>query len=271
MTGLPPPTTGADHPAGPAYAQLAAAYFPPAAGDVPAPLPDPASADDVLLRLAGVGKTYASGSLQVEALRGVDLSVSTGDYLAIMGPSGSGKSTLMHIIGCLDVPTTGNYWLAGEDVSGMGEQQLAMVRNARIGFVFQQFNLLPSLAAWRNVELPLVYAGVSRPERRRRAVEALTRVGLADRIDHRPSELSGGQQQRVSVARALVTEPDLILADEPTGNLDSASTGDVLALLRELHEQGRTIVLITHEHDVADQAQRVVVMRDGRLESEVSR
>ena len=222
--------------------------------------------DDVLLRLAEVRKTYASGSLQVEAVRGVDLTVRVGDYLAIMGPSGSGKSTLMHIIGCLDVPTSGHYWLAGEDVSGMGEQQLAFVRNERIGFVFQQFNLLASLAAWRNVELPLVYAGVSRPERRRRAIEALTRVGLADRVDHRPTELSGGQQQRVSVARALVTEPDLILADEPTGNLDSASTAEVLALLRDLHDQGRTIVLITHEHEVAAQAGRVVVMRDGRLE-----
>jgi putative ABC transport system ATP-binding protein len=222
--------------------------------------------DDVLLRLADVRKTYASGSLQVEAVRGVDLTVRVGDYLAIMGPSGSGKSTLMHIIGCLDVPTSGHYWLAGEDVSGMGEQQLAFVRNERIGFVFQQFNLLASLAAWRNVELPLVYAGVSRPERRRRAIEALTRVGLADRVDHRPTELSGGQQQRVSVARALVTEPDLILADEPTGNLDSASTAEVLALLRDLHDQGRTIVLITHEHEVAAQAGRVVVMRDGRLE-----
>jgi putative ABC transport system ATP-binding protein len=233
---------------------------------VPEAIFEPENDDDVLLRLAEVRKTYASGSLQVEAVRGVDLTVRVGDYLAIMGPSGSGKSTLMHIIGCLDVPTSGHYWLAGEDVSGMGEQQLAFVRNERIGFVFQQFNLLASLAAWRNVELPLVYAGVSRPERRRRAIEALTRVGLADRVDHRPTELSGGQQQRVSVARALVTEPDLILADEPTGNLDSASTAEVLALLRDLHDQGRTIVLITHEHEVAAQAGRVVVMRDGRLE-----
>ena len=237
-----------------------------AEGVVPEAIFEPKNDDDVLLRLAEVRKTYASGSLQVEAVRGVDLTVRVGDYLAIMGPSGSGKSTLMHIIGCLDVPTSGHYWLAGEDVSGMGEQQLAFVRNERIGFVFQQFNLLPSLAAWRNVELPLVYAGVSRPERRRRAIEALTRVGLADRVDHRPTELSGGQQQRVSVARALVTEPDLILADEPTGNLDSASTAEVLALLRDLHDQGRTIVLITHEHEVAAQAGRVVVMRDGRLE-----
>ena len=219
----------------------------------------------VLLDLRGVRKTYQSGTLQVDAVRGIDLQVHSGDYLAIMGPSGSGKSTLMHIIGCLDVPTSGSYLLAGVDVAGIGEQELAHVRNQRIGFVFQAFNLLPGLSALRNVELPLVYAGVSRAERRTRALAALDRVGLADRVDHRPNELSGGQQQRVSVARALVTEPDLILADEPTGNLDSASTDDVLALFRELHAQGRTIVLITHEHDVADQAQRVVVMRDGAI------
>ncbi|MBK8470539.1 MAG: ABC transporter ATP-binding protein [Actinomycetales bacterium] len=218
-----------------------------------------------LLDLRGVSKTYSSGALEVAAVRDVDLQVQAGDYLAIMGPSGSGKSTLMHIIGCLDVPSAGHYSLAGEDVSGMTEAQLAVVRNRRIGFVFQQFNLLPTLSAWRNVELPLLYAGVSRSERRQRALTALGRVGLADRVEHRPGELSGGQQQRVSVARALVTEPDLILADEPTGNLDSASTADILALLCELHEQGRTIVLITHEHEVAAAAQRIVVMRDGGL------
>ena len=218
-----------------------------------------------LLDLRGVSKTYSSGALEVAAVRDVDLQVQAGDYLAIMGPSGSGKSTLMHIIGCLDVPSAGQYSLAGEDVSGMTQAQLAVVRNRRIGFVFQQFNLLPTLSAWRNVELPLLYAGVSRSERRQRALTALGRVGLADRVEHRPGELSGGQQQRVSVARALVTEPDLILADEPTGNLDSASTTDILALLCELHEQGRTIVLITHEHEVAAAAQRIVVMRDGGL------
>jgi putative ABC transport system ATP-binding protein len=182
-----------------------------------------------------------------------------------MGPSGSGKSTLMHILGCLDVPTSGRYALAGVDVSGMDEEDLAEVRNRRIGFVFQQFNLLPTLSALRNVELPLVYAGIPRSERRRRAQESLERVGLGDRLDHRPGELSGGQQQRVSVARALVTDPDLILADEPTGNLDSVSTLDVLTLFRELHEQGRTVVLITHEQEVADQAERVVLIRDGHL------
>jgi len=171
----------------------------------------------------------------------------------------------MHIIGCLDIPSSGHYELAGVDVSGMDEKDLADVRNRRIGFVFQQFNLLPTLSAWRNVELPLCYAGLPRAQRRERAMDALARVGLADRVDHRPGELSGGQQQRVSVARALVTDPDLILADEPTGNLDSTSTADVLALLEELHEQGRTIILITHEQDVAARAGRVVQIRDGRL------
>ena len=222
--------------------------------------------ESALLQLRGVTKTYLMGEITVQAVRGVDLDVQEGDYLAIIGPSGSGKSTLMHIIGCLDIPTTGTYTLAGIDVAGMGELQLAQVRNRRIGFVFQAFNLLPGMSALRNVELPLMYAGVSRADRRARAVRALERVGLGDRIDHKPNELSGGQQQRVSVARALVTEPDLILADEPTGNLDSASTKEILGLFRELHDSGRTIVLITHEHDVADQASRVVAMRDGQAE-----
>ncbi len=219
----------------------------------------------LILRLFDVGKTYRSGSLEVQAVHGVTMAVAEGELISIMGPSGSGKSTLMHIIGCLDTPTEGTYLLAGEDVSTMRESQLAEVRNRRIGFVFQQFNLLATMTAWRNVELPLVYAGVPRAERRDRAVEALTRVGLADRVDHRPGELSGGQQQRVSVARALVTDPRLILADEPTGNLDSASTAEVLDLFDELHAQGRTIVLITHEHDVAARAHRAVHMRDGRI------
>jgi putative ABC transport system ATP-binding protein len=218
-----------------------------------------------ILRLDDVGKVYRSGSLEVAAVRGVTLTVHDGEFVAIMGPSGSGKSTLMHVIGCLDTPTSGSYHLAGEDVSTMRESALADVRNRRIGFVFQQFNLLSTMSAWRNVELPLVYAGLPRAERKRRAVDALTRVGLADRVDHRPGELSGGQQQRVSVARALVTDPKLILADEPTGNLDSTATADVLDLFDELQAQGRTIVLITHEHDVAARAHREVHMRDGRL------
>jgi putative ABC transport system ATP-binding protein len=182
-----------------------------------------------------------------------------------MGPSGSGKSTLMHILGCLDVPTSGMYWLAGEDVGVMDEIELAEIRNRRVGFVFQQFNLLPSLSALRNVEMPLAYAGVSRDRRRQRATEALERVGLGDRVAHRPGELSGGQQQRVAVARALVTDPALLLADEPTGNLDSSASEEVLALFAELHRQGRTVVLITHEADIARRAGRVVRIRDGAL------
>jgi putative ABC transport system ATP-binding protein len=218
-----------------------------------------------IIELDGVRKTYATGAVEVEALRGISLSISAGEYVAVMGPSGSGKSTLMHILGCLDVPSSGAYRMAGEDVSQMDEEALAHVRNRRIGFVFQMFNLLPSLSALRNVELPLAYAGVGRAERRARAQQALEQVGLDDRIEHRPGELSGGQQQRVAVARALVTEPALILADEPTGNLDSTSTADVLGLFGELHRAGRTIVLITHERDVAAAAGRRVLIHDGRL------
>ena len=220
-----------------------------------------------MLRMADVRKTYATGVIQVEALRGIDLTVAEGDYLAIMGPSGSGKSTLMHIVGCLDVPTSGSYELDGADVSSMTEKQLAEVRNRKIGFVFQQFNLLPSLTAQRNVELPLIYAGVPQAERRERALVALERVGLGERVHHRPGELSGGQQQRVSVARALVTDPALLLADEPTGNLDSHSTEEILELFAELNASGRTIVMITHEMDVARHARRRVFIRDGLLSS----
>ncbi|MEO8518696.1 MAG: ABC transporter ATP-binding protein [Dermatophilaceae bacterium] len=216
-----------------------------------------------VLSLADVTKVYRAGVLQVAALRGVSLDVQPGEYVAVMGPSGSGKSTLMHIIGCLDVPTAGSYRLGGEDVSSMSENDLADVRNRSIGFVFQQFNLLSSMTAWSNVALPLAYAGVSRAQRRERAEGALGRVGLSDRVNHRPGELSGGQQQRVAVARALVTEPALILADEPTGNLDSTSTADILDLFDELHDAGRTVVLITHEKDVGDRAGRIVRLSDG--------
>jgi putative ABC transport system ATP-binding protein len=219
-----------------------------------------------VLSLRDVRKTYVMGELHVDALAGVSMDVYDGEYVAVMGPSGSGKSTLMHILGCLDVPTSGTYELAGTDVSRMTETELAEVRNRRIGFVFQGFNLLTTLNAWRNVELPLLYAGVSREARRERAADALAKVGLADRMEHRPGELSGGQQQRVAVARALVTDPSLILADEPTGNLDSRATADVLGLLAELSAAGRTIMLITHERDVAAAAQRTVRIRDGVVE-----
>ena len=222
-----------------------------------------------IIELERIRKTYRSGSIEFEALCGIDMTIDEGEYVAVVGPSGSGKSTLMNLLGCLDIPTEGTYLLGGEDVSTMSEAQLAEVRNRRIGFVFQQFHLLASLPAWRNVELPLLYAGLPRAERRERAVAALERVGLGDRVHNRPGELSGGQQQRVAVARALVTEPDMILADEPTGNLDSASTAAVLALLDELHDAGRTIVLITHEHDVATRASRNLVIRDGLITDDV--
>ncbi|UJP11288.1 ABC transporter ATP-binding protein [Microbacterium sp. KUDC0406] len=218
-----------------------------------------------VIELIGARKTYHSGDLEFEALRGIDLQVHEGEYLAIMGPSGSGKSTLMNILGCLDVLTDGEYRLGGEDVSQLSEAALAQVRNRRIGFVFQQFHLLPSLSALRNVELPLVYGGIGRAERHDRAVAALSKVGLEQRLHNRPGELSGGQQQRVAVARALVGEPTMILADEPTGNLDSTSTDDVLGLFDELNDAGRTIVLITHEHDVARRAERVALVRDGQI------
>lgn len=229
-----------------------------------------AAPSHAVIELIDACKTYRTGDIEFEALRGIDLRVDEGEYLAIMGPSGSGKSTLMNILGCLDVLTGGTYRLGGDDVARLSETTLARLRNRRIGFVFQQFHLLPSLSALRNVELPLVYAGIGKQERHDRAVAALTRVGLADRLANRPSELSGGQQQRVAVARALVGDPTMILADEPTGNLDSKSTEDVLGLLDELNGSGRTIVLITHELEVAERAGRIALVRDGQIvESEV--
>ena len=220
-----------------------------------------------VIRMTDVGKVYRSGSLEVAALRSIALQIDAGEFVAVMGPSGSGKSTLMHITGCLDVPTSGRYELMGHDVSQLTQNSLSDVRNRMIGFVFQQFNLLAEMTAQRNVELPLVYAQVPPAERRDRAARALARVGLADRARHRPGELSGGQQQRVAIARALVTEPALILADEPTGNLDSTSTDDVLRLLGDLHREGRTIVMITHEAEVASRASRIVTIRDGMIAS----
>ncbi|UWZ54843.1 ABC transporter ATP-binding protein [Dactylosporangium aurantiacum] len=218
-----------------------------------------------VLDVQRVRKIYGQGETEVQALRGVSLTVERGDYVAIMGSSGSGKSTLMNILGCLDIPTTGKYLLDGVDVSRLNDRQLALVRNRRIGFVFQAFNLIARTSALANVELPLAYAGVKAAERRRRANLALAMVGLAERADHEPNQLSGGQQQRVAVARALVTAPALVLADEPTGNLDTQSTNDVLAVFDRLSASGRTIVLITHEPDVAERARRLIRLVDGRI------
>jgi len=226
------------------------------------------AAPEPVLRVKGLGRDYTMGSETVHALRAVDLTVARNEYLAIMGPSGSGKSTLMNILGCLESPTRGEYWLNGALVSGLTDNELAHIRNREIGFVFQTFNLLARATALRNVELPLVYAGVGKDERRRRATETLGRVQLGDRMHHRPNELSGGQRQRVAIARALVTAPALLLADEPTGNLDTRTGEEVLALFAELHAEGQTIVVVTHEPDVAAHAQRRVVLRDGAIESD---
>jgi len=227
-------------------------------GDTPTP--------DVVILTHRLTREYVMGTEVVHALRGVDIQIKKNEYVACMGPSGSGKSTLMNLIGCLDTPTAGEYWLNSQKVSDLTDDELARIRNKEIGFVFQTFNLLPRADALHNVELPLIYAGLGAKERRQRAARALERVGLGDRMDHRPNELSGGQRQRVAIARALVNEPSILLADEPTGNLDSATGNEIMGLFRELHDAGQTIVLVTHEHDIAVHARRQIHLLDGKVE-----
>ncbi len=227
-------------------------------GDTPLP--------DIVILTHKLTRNYDMGGEVVHALRGVDFQIRRNEFVAIMGPSGSGKSTLMNLIGCLDTPTTGEYWLNGQKVSDLSDDELARIRNKEIGFVFQTFNLLPRANALHNVELPLIYAGQAAQARRAQAARALERVGLGDRMEHRPNELSGGQRQRVAIARALVNEPSILLADEPTGNLDSATGEDIMRLFRELHDSGQTIVLVTHEHDIAAHARRQIHLRDGLIE-----
>lgn len=227
--------------------------------------PAPAGARELLIEISDLWKTYAMGATEVHALRGVDLSLRVNEYVAIMGPSGSGKSTLMNLLGCLDTPTRGRYVLHGQVVSELDEDELARIRNQEIGFVFQTFNLLARASALQNVELPLVYAGVPPAERRARAEEALAQVDLVDRAKHKPNELSGGQRQRVAIARALVTRPAILLADEPTGNLDSVTSLEIMVLLERLHARGNTIIVVTHEHDIAAHARRIVSIKDGRI------
>ncbi len=222
----------------------------------------------VVIKTEGLKKYYELGAETVRAVRGVDLEIRRGEFVAMMGPSGSGKSTFMNLIGCLDTPTDGKYWLNGQLVSDLSDDDLARVRNREIGFVFQTFNLLPRASALHNVELPLIYAGVGAKERRRRAAEKLELVGLGDRKEHRPPEMSGGQRQRVAIARALVNEPALLLADEPTGNLDSVTAHEIMVQLKELNRQGQTILLVTHEHDIAEFAKRQVHLKDGVVESD---
>jgi len=229
-------------------------------GDTPLP--------DIIILSHKLARAYDMGGEVVRALQGVSLQIRKNEYVAVMGPSGSGKSTLMNLIGCLDTPTSGEYWLNGQKVSDLDDDELARIRNKEIGFVFQTFNLLPRASALHNVELPLIYAGAGARERRARAARALERVGLGDRMEHRPNELSGGQRQRVAIARALVNDPSILLADEPTGNLDSTTSSEIMAVFRELHRQGQTIVMVTHEHDIAAHAARVVTLRDGLIASD---
>ena len=224
----------------------------------------------MLIDVRTLVKTYQIGTVEVNALRGVDLQIKKNEYVAVMGPSGSGKSTLMNILGCLDTPSSGAYELAGEVVSQMNDDQLADIRNRQIGFVFQTFNLLPRANALHNVELPLIYAGIPAAKRRAMAMQALERVGLGDRFHHKPNELSGGQRQRVAIARALINNPSIIFADEPTGNLDTTTGDEIMQIFTELHHQGNTIILVTHEEYIADHAQRVVRLRDGKIERDES-
>ena len=220
-----------------------------------------------LIQLSNISRLYKLGDQVVHALRKIDLEIFRGDYIALMGPSGSGKSTLMNIIGCLDTPTTGTYILNNKEVSDMGDDELSSIRNEEIGFIFQTFNLLPRMTAQENVALPLIYAGVSKKDRLERAAKALQDVGLADRMHHKPNELSGGQRQRVAVARALINNPSILLADEPTGNLDSKTSIEIMALFEELHKKGNTIILVTHEEDIARHARHVIRMRDGLIDT----
>lgn len=222
----------------------------------------------VVIKTEGLTKVYEMGAEQVHALRGVDLQIRKGEYVAIMGPSGSGKSTLMNLIGCLDSPSSGKYWLAGKLVSELDDDELAYIRNKEIGFVFQTFNLLPRATALHNVELPLIYNGTPAEERIEKAKKALERVDLTSRMTHKPNELSGGQRQRVAIARALVNSPSIVLADEPTGNLDSKTGEEIMSLFKTLHSQGNTIILVTHEHDIAQNAHRIIFIRDGQIASD---